>query len=249
LFTLGWNHKYLGAQLGATMVLHTWGQNLSLHPHIHCIVPGGGVGFNGKWKNKKAVGKYLFPVQVMSKVFRGKFIAAFKQILLNLDEVYTYQLNQALYHKDWVVYCKPPFNGARGAIEYLARYTHKIAISNHRILSIIGNVVTIKYKDYRHGGKSKLLKLKKPEFIRRFSLHILPKGFTRIRHYGILSGRIKYQLFPQFKKQQPIGWEEFWKKMELPLNKCNYCKNGILILIGTIPKRGPPILIDVSISQ
>ena len=240
LDSLGWDPKYLGAQMGATMVLHTWGQNISFHPHIHCIVPGGGISYHGKWKEVKSKGKFLFPVKVMSKLFRGKFVSSLKTFLDHQGLSYNAELHKLLYRKDWVVYCKVPFGGAKGAIEYLARYTHKIAISNHRILDVGDENVRFRYKDYRHSGKVKQLTLHKEEFVRRFCLHILPKGFTRIRHYGILSGRLKTKLLPQLKTIEKSSWDIYLKAKNIDVYQCPYCPNGRLILIGEIPKRGPP---------
>ncbi|TYP69666.1 IS91 family transposase, partial [Aquimarina intermedia] len=184
----GSNPKFLGARMGMIAILHTWGQNLSLHPHLHCIVPGGGMTAAGNWKDiakaksgyRKA--RYLFPVKAMSTVFRARFVAGLKKQFEQPISFY-----EALFKKNWVVYCKAPFYQNRHVVEYLGRYTHKIAISNHRIVSLKDNKVTFSTKDYRRGGAKYKLILPDAEFIRRFCLHILPKGFTRIRHYGILS--------------------------------------------------------------
>lgn len=154
------------------------GQNLSLHPHLHCIVPGGGWRINGKWKSAKSKGKYLFTVKAMSKVFRAKFVATLSK-KVNLPQA----LRKQLFDKSWVVYAKRPFYGPQQVIEYLGRYTHKIAISNHRIRGIENGKVSFSVKDYKQGGKQTEMSLDANEFIRRFSLHILPKGYTRIRHY------------------------------------------------------------------
>ena len=152
LDSFGWNPKYLGAQIGATMVLHTWGQNLSLHPHVHCIVPGGGISVNNKWKNAKAKGKFLFPVKAMSPVFRGKFIDQFKanMDLQGLD--IPPEFFSKLYRNKWIIFAKTPISGPKSVVEYLGRYSHKAAISNFRIKSISTDKVVFRYKDYRHGG-------------------------------------------------------------------------------------------------
>lgn len=182
----GTNPKMLGAQTGMISILHTWGQNLSLHPHLHCIVPAGGVAANGKWKSTKSKGRFLFPVKAMSKVFRARFIKALRQ-QVDLSQA----RSDRLFDKPWVVFAKRPFFGPKQVIEYLGRYTHKIAISNPRIVNLSEGRVSFRVKDYRHMAKQATITLTCREFIRRFSLHMLPKGFTRIRHYGILNGRMK----------------------------------------------------------
>ena len=213
LDSFGWNPKYLGAQMGATMVLHTWGQNLSLHPHVHCIVPGGGVTAKNKWKNAKAKGKFLFPVKAMSMVFRGKFMAQFKanMNLQGLDIPPT--LISKLYRNKWVVFAKSSFAGPKAVIEYLGRYSHKTAISNYRLKSIAPDKILFNYKDYKHGGVQKVMSIHPQEFVRRFSLHLLPRGFTKIRHYGLLSSKVKPLIFTDNKTQNTVklDWVAFWK--------------------------------------
>src|SRR5215210_7468052 len=208
LFTTSWSvlnsfghdHKWLGAQTGMISILHTWGQTMTLHPHLHCIVPGGGLTKKGKWKHAKSEGKYLFCVKAMSKVFSGRFIAALKeQLPEQMDKAFVDQL----YKHNWVVYAKRPFTGPQSVVEYLGRYTHKIAISNHRILNHADNEVTFSYKDYKHGSVKKEMTLDTGEFIRRFSLHVLPKSFVRIRHYGICSSSSKLKCASVIKAQLP----------------------------------------------
>lgn len=172
--------KFLGAKPGITMVLHTWGQNLMFHPHIHCIVTGGGLTSDGKWRASRK--KFFLPVKVLSRKFRGKFLSFLKQTEL--------PASPSLHQKEWVVYCKPPFKNASKVIEYLGRYTHRVAISNNRILALKDGKVTFSWRDYRD-GKKKAMTLTAAEFIRRFMLHILPPGFRKIRHYGILAARDK----------------------------------------------------------
>ena len=201
----GANPKFLGAKMGMIAILHTWGQNLSLHPHLHCIVPGGGIAKEGKWKPTKSKGKYLFPVKAMSKVFRARFVAGLRKELGKSKPTSFYE---SLFKNQWVVYCKRPFFGPSQVVEYLGRYTHKIAMSNHRIKGLENGNVRFMVKEYRHGGKKSILQLTDAEFIRRFSLHILPKGFTRIRHYGILSSYHKRTVIPEL--QEVLG------KPELP---------------------------------
>ncbi len=188
----GDNPDHLGARMGMIAVLHTWGQNLSLHPHLHCIVPGGGLTNAGHWKSCKNRGKFLFDVKSMSKVFRAKFVKELRQQLPGLPQ----SLYDVLFKKKWVVFAKRPFLKPKYVIEYLGRYTHKIAISNYRILHIDKEkrTVTFSLKDYRKSGVKTSQTMSSKEFIRRFVLHILPKGFTRIRHYGILSSSWKTRL-------------------------------------------------------
>lgn len=197
LTKLALDPKFLGAQIGITMVLHSWGQNLSFHPHVHCIVPGGGLSPSGCSfvRSKK---KFFIPVRVLSKVFRGKFLSLLKQAykekklkftgqsLLYEEESSFQSLLDSLYSKDWVVYCKKPFKNPYNVVQYLSRYTHKTAIYNHRLVSMDDENVTFRYRDYRD-QKVKLLKLEAMEFIRRFLQHVLPSGFQKIRYYGILS--------------------------------------------------------------
>jgi len=181
LLELGLDKKYLGARLGVTAVLHTWGQNLMYHPHIHCIVPSGGLTPEGKWINSRK--KFFIPVKVLSRKFRGKFLFYLKRAKL--------QFCQSLYPKEWVVYCKPPFGSASKVVQYLGRYTHRVAISNNRILKLEYGSVTFRWRDYRDANKVKAMTVTAEEFIRRFMLHILPPGFRKIRHYGILASRDK----------------------------------------------------------
>jgi len=173
--------KHLGARPGITTVLHTWGQNLMYHPHIHCIVTGGGLTKDGRWKDSRK--KFFLPVKVLSRKFRGKFLFYLKRADLVFDS--------ALHRDEWVVYCKPPFKNVSKVIEYLGRYTHRVAISNHRILELKDGKVTFSWRDYRDNNKKKTMAVTAVEFIRRFMLHILPAGFRKIRHYGILAARDK----------------------------------------------------------
>lgn len=223
---------------GMISILHTWGQNLSLHPHIHCIIPGGFVDRNGVWKFSKKDGKFLFPVKAMSQVYRAKYVALLRASELDVQQT-TYD---ALFKKQWVVYAKRPFGSPKSVVEYLGRYTHKIAISNQRILSIDDHTVTMSYKDYRAEGQKKTMTLSHGEFVRRFALHILPKRFVRIRHYGFLSStwkRIKLanlnsKLTAIRLTQQPVVIKESYVK------KCPCCRTGQMITLLTFGRRGPP---------
>jgi predicted Zn-ribbon and HTH transcriptional regulator len=191
------NKKYLGAQLGVTAIMHTWGQNLLYHPHIHCIVPGGGLTADGKWRNSRK--KFFIPVKVLSKKFRGKFMAYFRQAKLNyfgkmedLNAPANFSsFVSGLYQKNWVTYCKPPFENAGKVVKYLGRYTHRVAISNNRLLKMENGYITFKWRDYADGNKSKEMTITALEFIRRFMMHILPSGFHKIRHFGILASKDK----------------------------------------------------------
>jgi len=200
LDTFARDQKWLGARAGASMVLHTWGQNLSLHPHVHAVVPNGGLDAEGKWISpKKGLRQsgFLFPVKAMSKVFRAVFLREFMVSWLSgklnpppsapTKKKDIDRWRRARYHQNWVVYAKAPFGGPNQVIEYLGRYTHKTAISNHRIISVGPEKVSFNYKDYREKGIRKTMALAGLEFLRRFCLHILPFGFRRMRHYGILS--------------------------------------------------------------
>lgn len=228
------NHKFLGANPGMVAILHTWGQNLSLHPHLHCVVPGGGITKSGKWKSARNKGKYLFPVKAMSKVFRARFVAALRKQL----EPQSTSFYESLFKHKWVVYCKRPFLGPPQVVEYLGRYTHKIALSNHRIKNLDNEKVTFSAKDYRHGERKSNMCLTDAEFIRRFALHVLPRGFVRIRHYGILSSYHKRNSLPEL--QETLGPVHLKKKEPLQHRVCPTCKKGNLITLTSFTARGPP---------
>ena len=191
------NKKYLGAELGFTSVLHTWGQNLMHHPHIHCIVPGGGISAAGKWVASRK--KFFIPVKVLSRKFRGKFLYHLQQAELVLrgqlddlnDPIKWNRLLSGLYGKEWVAYCNPPFRDAACVVEYLGRYTHRVAISNSRILRVENGMVSFKWRDYKDQSRWKVMTVTADEFIRRFLIHILPPRFVKIRHYGLLGNRNK----------------------------------------------------------
>jgi hypothetical protein len=222
-------------QMGMIAVLHTWGQQLSLHPHLHCIVPGGGVNKNAQWQNSRTDGKFLFPVKALSKVFRAKYCAKLKA----KSPIQYEQIRKELWRKPWVVFAKKPFGSPKSVVEYLGRYTHKIAISNHRIKSIDYQNVTFEYKDYRVAGVKKQMTLTHKEFIRRFSLHILPKRFVKIRHYGFLSSTWKRQKLKLLQEKLKVKvLEKVEKKVFMP--KCPCCKTGNLHRIAVFDQRGPP---------
>jgi len=175
------DEKYLGARPGITAILHTWGQNLSYHPHLHCVVTGGGLAEIDSWKDSRK--KFFIPVKVLAKKFRGKLLSFLGKEGIRFDK--------NLYKKDWVVYCKPPFGGASKVVEYLGRYTHRVAISNNRILKLEDGNVTFRWRDYADDNRPKLMTLSAVEFIRRFLMHVLPSGFRKIRHFGIFASRDK----------------------------------------------------------
>jgi hypothetical protein len=241
LRTFGNDHKHLGASTGMISILHTWGQTLTLHPHLHCIVPGGGLTRKGHWKVARSKGKFLFPVKAMSKVFRAKFVESLKNKIPDADK----RLINDLFKKQWVVYAKRPFGNPQSVLEYLGRYTHKIAISNHRIINIEKNTVSFNYKDYRKGGQKQEMTLDSMEFIQRFSMHILPKKFVKIRHYGILSSTSKKVTIPTIILQLPAN-KIFLIKQNIaePFNPkmCPCCKKETMVTIQNLPKRGPPKL-------
>lgn len=192
--------KHLGAQIGFLSVLHTWGQNLLHHPHVHCVIPAGGLSPDGlRWVHPRYA--FFLPVRVLSRVFRGKFVAALRrafragklmfpgrlQVLASKDAFAAFL--RTLFRQDWVVYAKPPFGGPEHVLHYLARYTHRVAISNHRLLGLAEGQVTFRWKDYAHGSKKREMTVSAHEFLRRFLLHVLPKGFVRIRFFGFLANR------------------------------------------------------------
>ena len=183
--------EYLGSECGITMVLHTWGQNLSFHPHVHCIVTGGG--FDGqKWTNAKRLkNNFLFPEASLKKMYKAIFLKKIQELELEKGELDFDEIIKKTGHKKWNVYAKPPFGGPAQVVEYLGRYTHKIAITKHRIVALTDTHITFKYKDYADGNKTKNMTLLRLEFLRRFEMHILPKRFTKIRHYGFLQNHNK----------------------------------------------------------
>ena len=222
-----------GIQSGMIAVLHSWGQNLSLHPHLHCIVPGGGINKNGQWQKQVRSNKYLFPVKALSKVFRAKYVQ-----LLREKTIEDKALIESLFQTPWVVYAKRPFGGPAQVIEYLGRYTHKVAISNHRIQAVTDTEVTFSYKDYKAKGAVKQMTLPNEEFTRRFAQHILPHRFVRIRHYGILSSTWKRGKLQQLQSSLKVVRSQ--APVKTLFRKCPCCKTGTLVTIEVFGKRGPP---------
>ena len=197
LFTVAWDvlhdfgktKRWAGGKLGATSILHTWGQNMNYHPHLHLIVPAGVLMHNNKWKHSRSKGKYLFSVKQLSTVFRARFVEGLRKLITIKDVEGS--LPEGLFDKNWVVYAKQPFGGPKQVVSYLGRYTHRTAISNDRILSVTDNEVTFSWKDYSNNYQRKTTSLKGEDFLRLFCQHILPPGFTRIRDYGFLSSASK----------------------------------------------------------
>jgi Putative transposase/Transposase zinc-binding domain len=199
--------RHLGAEIGFLSVLHTWGQNLLHHPHIHCLIPAGGLSPQGtQWIHPRY--PFFLPVGVLSRVFRGKFVAGLKRRFRQRQLIFAGSLmplenEQAfrsflrpLFRQNWVVYAKPPFGGPHHVLGYLARYTHRVAISNHRLVAFEQDQVTFRWKDYADGNKKRMLTLSSQEFLRRFLLHVLPRGFVRIRSFGFLANRHRAKLLP-----------------------------------------------------
>lgn len=245
LQTFGYSH--FGVESGAICVLHTWGQNLSLHPHIHCIVPAAGLTLKGKLKHISKQGKYLYPVRMLSTVFRGKMLEKIKRQLKQSNQLPQYQsLLDCVWKKPWVVYCEPPLGNAQQIVKYLGQYTHRVAISNHRIQNIDDSGVCFFYKDYKDKSKKKLTRLSGVEFLRRFCMHILPYRFVKIRHYGILSSKQKDRIKPlQTKKQQEVKLKETASQRILRLTgfdpfQCPFCKAGIMYTVELLPRIRSP---------
>jgi hypothetical protein len=255
--------KHLGARIGFLAVLHTWGQNLQFHPHVHCVVPAGGLSFAGdRWI--ACPENFFLPVRVLSRVFRGTFLALLRAAfdrgewtLPRRDDSSTD--TQQFHHRlatttqiDWVVYAKPPFGGPEPVLKYLARYTHRVAISNQRLVEWKDGQVHFPWKDYAHGGQTKTMTLQATEFLRRFLLHVLPSGFVRIRHYGFLSNRHRQEqvavcrklLSPVQEAPEPTIRGRFELAAALstttPISLCPVCGAGPMIVIETVPGRREP---------
>ena len=200
--------QHLGAETGCLSILHTWGQTLQPHPHLHCVVPGGGLSpDHARWISSRS--HFFLPVKVLSRVFRGKFVAGLKRAFrrneltfpgaclpLSNDKAFAGFL-RTLFRQDWVVYSKPPFGGPKHVLQYLARYTHRVAISNHRIVDVTDTHGAFRWKDYAHHNKRRIMTLTHEEFLRRFLQHVLPKGLPRIRYFGFLANRRRMELWPQ----------------------------------------------------
>ena len=254
---LGGDPKHLGAEIGIIAILHTWGQNLMNHPHLHCIVPCGGLSEDGnmwlfprKSTKKKA---FFVHVNVISDLFKKKFLSYFKKLYLS-DKLkfvgkITYlgndhefkKLCDDLYEKKWITYIKSPFGGPEQVLEYLGRYTHRVAISNNRILKLEDGKVTFHYRDYQDGNKTKVMELKVFEFIRRFLLHVLPCKYFKIRYYGLFSNRNRKKKIEISKKvlgvtkekekaRKPESWEELLLRLTgVDPRVCPICGEGVMV--------------------
>jgi hypothetical protein len=249
LVELSRDPKYLGAEIGIISVLHTWGQNLMDHPHVHCIVPGGGLSLDGT-RFVPSRKKFFIPVKVLSRKFRGKFLAFLKETFQNGDLKFYGKLESlsgkrnfqalidTLYQKEWVAYCKKPFKSPWHVLRYLGRYTHRVAISNQRIVSLQDEQVSFSWRDYKDKSKTKLMSLEASEFIRRFLMHVLPSRFVKIRHYGILSNRNRNRklrlcqklTFSKIREAQKLSMIELLFKLTgLDLRVCPCCKQGKMV--------------------
>ena len=268
LLAFGANPRWLGGQLGATLVLHTWGQTLTQHLHVHALVTGGALSADGQWHAPRR--GFLFPVKALSKVFRAKFLAGlgkhFDSHAFCLAEATSGLATAAdqralmtqLRAHPWVVYAKAPMAGPAQVLEYLSRYTHRVALSNERLINASDDAVHFRYKDYTHGGQRRVMALTPDEFIRRFLLHVLPRGFVRIRHYGLNSPRGKHDRLnrcrqalaqPQLPTPSPVLKEtlvEFWRRVAaVDIMQCRVCGQGELRMVASLQPyrptaRGPP---------
>jgi hypothetical protein len=240
LLELARDPKHLGADIGFLGVLHTWGQNLQVHPHIHYIVPAGGLAFDGsRWIDSSH--RFFLPVKALSRIFRGKFCEElrelFKQDRLQFHNslqqlaspgAFNYFLWQ-LGQKDWVVYAKPPFGGTEHVLNYLARYTHRVAISNHRLVALENDRVSFRWRDYAHGGKQKVMTLSADQFLRRFLLHVPPKGLIRIRHFGLFANRRRETALARCR--QLLGVASSAEQSETTnLPRCPACSATMLVI-------------------
>jgi hypothetical protein len=254
LLKIGLDSKHLGGKIGFLAILHTWGQNLEYHPHIHCVVAGGALTSDGVWIESRK--RFFLPVAVLSRLFRGKFLAALnkafrcgklrfagKLSFLSSKETFGSYLSLPA-KKEWVVYCKHPFGGARQVLQYLGRYTHRIAISNHRLIRFEDGNVTFRWKDYRDSGTPKFMTLTSQEFIRRFLMHVVPSGFVRIRHYGFLANRnralslslIRSTIPSQIastSQPMPVNSEGISQDDDL-FRTCPVCTQGKMLLVAIL---------------
>ena len=234
---------YVGGKVGVMAVLHTWGSNLSYHLHVHCLVTAGGLSSDGRWM--PARDNYLVPVNALSKLFRGIFLTRIRR---QFEDIH---LPQSIWQKDWVVHCKPAVHGTRTVLNYLARYIHRAAIANSRILSVDNGKVTFRYKDSKRGTYIKTMTVRAEEFIRRFLQHALPAGVHKVRYYGLWSPSNRKKLLElqqsltQSENGQPEGFEEdIDAEVSPPLEPrlCPHCKKGTLVCIGRLSRRrrAPP---------
>lgn len=249
ILKLACDKKHIGGDGGLLAILHTWGQNLSFHPHLHCVVPGGALSFDGnRWvypKKSKRKKKFFVHVNIISGLFKKTFLRGLRKLYLNgklkacLPNHEFKALINTLYKIRWVVYCKPPFGSAVQVLEYLGRYTHRVAISNKRILTLQNNEVSFSWRDYSDNNKMKVMALPVFEFMRRFLLHVLPNGFFKIRYYGILSSRRKDKLLGRAQKLMIHfgNRKKLQGKVKVPFDphNCPRCKRPSMIVVETFP--------------
>jgi len=261
LFPAVWNtlrsfgYSYAGVETGAVAVLHTWGQNLSLHPHIHCIVPSAGYTLDGGWKNIGSGGKYLYPVQQLSDAFKYRFLDSLKRNLRkhNETQLFSQQVQQA-YKTPWVVHCEPALASAEHVVKYLGQYTHRVAITNQRMVNIADGKVTFIAKDYRNGAIKKPVTLDGTEFLRRFCMHILPSRFVKIRRYGIYNHTFRQKQALTFVPEEKPTIDTLINRQEPPETKlqrferltgmnpckCPVCKTGTMVVVSILPRIRAP---------
>ena len=266
LLEIARDSRHLGAEIGFFSVLHTWNQKLGFHPHVHCVVPADGLSFDRtRWINSHNA--FFLPVKVLSRVFRGKFVAALRRAFQDgkLSFHGDYKLLaqpktlaawlRPLFGKDWVVYAKPPFGGPEHVLRYLGRYTHRAAISNHRLLSFANGKVTFRWRDSAHNNEQKLLTLSVDEFLRRFLLHLLPDGFVRIRSFGFLANRWRATTLPLCfqlldSAQEPQAEQEVSTAGPRDLWFCPKCGGPMLVIerftAAEIQLRSPLLQITVA---
>jgi len=270
LRTIAGDPKHLGAEIGFIAILHTWGQNLMHHPHLHCVVPGGGISPDGKrWISCRP--GFFLPVRVLSRLFRRLFLEQLRQAF-GRGELHFFNSLAALQdpaafakylapatHTDWVVYAQKPFGGPEQVLQYLGRYTHRVAISNNRLVEFANGQVSFNWKDYRHEARIKTMRLDAQEFMRRFLLHVLPPGFQRIRHFGLLANRYRQAKLEHCRQllaapasaaelpDAPLDYRDRYQRLTgLSLRDCPHCGCGQMVRIesflpGTLPRGPPPI--------
>ena len=251
--------RRLAARFGFLAVLHTWGQTLGHHPHLHCIVPGGGIALDGsRWVRCKGR-RFFLPVGVLRQVFRAKVLDHLRRAFLKGELSFHGQLQHlakernfrrllaSTKRKPWVVHPKPPFGGPEVALKYLARYTHRVAISDRRLLSSDDGTVRFSYKDYAQGGQQREMTLDALEFLRRFLLHVLPKGFVRIRYYGFLANRHRREQLARAREllTAPVAEpaNETASADSAPQHRCPLCRQGLMLLIETFEPPRPALFV------
>jgi hypothetical protein len=246
---LEFGQRRFGGTVGIIAVLHTWDQTLKDHFHLHCLIPAGALSLDqSRWIGARP--NFLFPVKALSRVFRGKFLDLLTQACEKGKIPPPSQGLKELRKRNWVVYAKKPFGSPQTVLDYLGRYTHRVALSNNRILALENGQVTLSYRDRKDGDRKKALPLDAHEFIRRFLLHVLPDGFMRVRHFGFLANRTKKHALPQCRKLLGLNpaLPEIPKKsaqellLELTgidLSRCPACKLGTMVIVAELPKLHP----------